>query len=603
MRATLAYTLPAAAFLALHLISRSLPRWWGVDALAYLPAPASVAFAAAAALLFVPPFRVAVVRAAGRLSARPAAAVAALAGLAAAVFLAVPASTHLLGDGLLHLGDLQRLTASGASFSEVSWANENAPLANWMVWTLHRAGGWASPVTTFRVLGLVCGVPYVLVAARASWLLAADGAGRALLLGPLLAAGYLQLFAGYAELYAPLPPLILLYLAAGGSRPGSVPWAPAVLLGILIPLHFATATLWPSLGVLGWAAARGGAGRAAKAAACVALPVVSAAMLLAAIGFDARAWLAVPREANVLPIAGEVGFRQAYRLLAPSHFVDAANQLLLAAPAVLLALPLALRRAGRTAPDGAAWFLGTAALVPLVFTFAANPEVGAFRDWDAFSFAAVPLLVLSARAAARRVRDRRLLAHAAVVITGAGALHTAAWLAVNAGERGAEARFERLLEVGPVSRHALAYGFESLGSLRLAAGRAEEACAAFERAASAAPDNPRHALSAAKLHLALGRAERARERFAAALRLDPSRAEAWFGMGTLELARRDLASARAAFRAAVEADPTFAPAWFNLGAVLREQGDRDASREALRRYLALDAAGPRAEQAREWVAE
>jgi tetratricopeptide (TPR) repeat protein len=600
MRSTLPFAVPAAAFLALHLIvgGGALARWWGVDALVYLPGTASGAFTALGAALFVPAARRAVIRAAASLGARPALGVAALAVLAAAVFLAMPATTHLLGDGLLHLGDLQRLAASGASFSEVSWANENAPLSNWTVWALHRAGGWESPLTTFRALGLACGVFYVLVAARAAWRLATDGAGRALLLGALLSAGYMQLFAGYAELYALLPPLVLLYVSAGAARPGSVPWIPAAVLGVLLPLHFAAAALWPSLAVLAVTAGRGGAGRAVAAASCVVLPAVVSAALLAAVGFDASAWLSAPREANVLPLVADPGFRQAYRLFDPSHFVDVANQLLLVAPAALLVLPLAVRRGER---DGAAWFLGAATFVPLLFTFVANPEVGAFRDWDAFSFAAVPLTVLAGRAAARTVRGRPLLAHAAVVICGAAALHTAAWLAVNAEERGAEARFARLLEVCPVSRHALAYGFESLGSLHLAAGRSEEACSSFESAARAAPDNPRHLVSAAKLHLALGRPDRAHERFAEALRLDPSRAEAWFGLGTLELARRDVAAALAAFRAATEADPAFAPAWFNLGAVLRERGDIEGSREALRRYLALDPTGPRAAQARDWV--
>ncbi|MGQ0721341.1 MAG: tetratricopeptide repeat protein [Candidatus Eiseniibacteriota bacterium] len=602
MRSTLPFVVPAAAFLALHLIARGggvLARWWGVDALAYLPGAASASFALAAAALFVPAARNTVIRAAATVGVRPVIGAAALGALAAAVSLAMPATTHLLGDGLLHLGDLQRLASSGASFSEVSWANENAPLANWTVWALHRAGGWSSPLTTFRVLGFACGVGYILAAAGAAWRLAPDGAGRALLLGTLLTAGYVQLFAGYVELYAPLPPLVLLYVAAGAVRAGSVPWIPAILLGVLVPLHFTTATLWPSLAVLCLAAARAGVGRAAAAAACVALPAVVSAALLTAVGFDAGAWLAAPRGANVLPLAGDPGFRQAYRLLDPPHFVDVANQLLLVAPAALLALPLAVRRGER---DAAGPFLGTAALVPLLFTFVANPEVGAFRDWDALSFAAVPLTVLAARSAARAVPDR-LLAHGVVVICGAAALHTVAWLAVNAGDRPAEARFAGLLEACPLSRHALAYGSESLGSLRLAAGRAEEACASFESAARAAPDNPRHHISAGKLHLALGRPDRARERFAAALRLDPSRAEAWFGMGTLELARRDAGAALAAFRAATEADPAFAPAWFNLGAVLRERGELDASREALRRYLLLDPAGRLAEQAREWVAE
>jgi tetratricopeptide (TPR) repeat protein len=328
------------------------------------------------------------------------------------------------------------------------------------------------------------------------------------------------------------------------------------------------------------------------------LAAAVAASLLTAVSFDATAWLDAPRSTNLLPVFAAPEFRQNYRLLDGAHFVDLANQYLLVAPAAWLGLSLVRIRRGA---DPTSPFLLVAALGPLLFTGFANPEVGPFRDWDTFSFAAIPLTVLVARAVARGVSDRGRLAHAAVVICGASALHTAAWIALNANGHAAEQRFVRLLETCPISQHARAYGWESLGSSRLSAGRTEEACAAFENAILAAPDNPRYRVAAGKLHLGAGRAERARERFAEAVHLDPSRAEAWFGLGTIELGRRDLDAALVAFRAAVRAQPDFAPGWFNVGAVLRQRGETAAARDALSRYLALEPSGPMAGEARAWI--
>jgi tetratricopeptide (TPR) repeat protein len=399
------------------------------------------------------------------------------------------------------------------------------------------------------------------------------------------------------------------------------------VLGVLIPLHLATATLLPSLVVVA-AAAPGSTGRrAARAAAAVGACGAVAGLLFAAAGFDVAARLGEVRGGNLLPLLAEPTFRQAYRLLSPRHLTDFASQYLLAAPAAVMGIPL-LRRA----PGGRGGaFLVTAAAFPVLFGFVANPEVGAFRDWDVMSLAAVPLTLAVAVRLARGPRA----ADVAVLLAGAAALHTLAWVAGNADAAAAEARFVRLLRSCPASLHARAYGWESLARVYLGDGRTDAACTAFERAADFAPDNPRYWSSAATLHLEAGRADAAERCFARTVELDPTRAEAWqalgairYGRGDLEGALRFLAEAlrlrpdleRAwfnrglaelrlgrrreaaeSFRSAVRADPALAPAWFNLGAVLRDLGDDAGAADAFRRFLGLGVGGAQAEEARRWL--
>ena len=130
------------------------------------------------------------------------------------VFLGLRSAVHLLGDGQLHLHDLHQIGARDLRFSDVGWANNNAPLSNWLLYVLHRLGRlgddpasplWSSPVVTFRVYSVASGVLYVLLSVATARRFGRAGAERGLLTGFLLTAGYLQLFAGYAEMYALLP--------------------------------------------------------------------------------------------------------------------------------------------------------------------------------------------------------------------------------------------------------------------------------------------------------------------------------------------------------------------------------------------------------------
>jgi tetratricopeptide (TPR) repeat protein len=406
-------------------------------------------------------------------------------------------------------------------------------------------------------------------------------------------------------------------------------------------MHFSMLTLVPSLLVLG-SSAGGGAGRRGalvRGGAWMLVALGAAAALLIAIGFDARAYLNVPRD-SVAPLTGELGFRHNWHLLSAAHASDVLNQILLVTPAALLALPLLIRsrrdeRVADPATSPTDRFLAAAAAVPVAFALIANPEVGAFRDWDVF---ALPGLALNAWVAARVASAggaRQRSVSAAAIVVSACALHTIAWTSLNADSARAERRFERLLETATLSRHARSYGWESLGSLRRDRGDAEAAAEAWDLAARHAVRNVRLWNAAAEAHLKLGRTSRASEAWSRALDAEPRNPDAQFGLGALAFRAQDYAEAARRFEAAiaarpdfalahynlglarlrsndesgamtslteaVRADPGFALGWETLGAVHRSAGHLEEARRCFEASLATRPAGPEAERVRGWL--
>jgi hypothetical protein len=502
---------------------------WGLDSLRGRPA-AALLFGAAAVVLLVPAGarRIGAVLARLPDPARPRGAVLlgvllAAAGLALAF--AAPSAVPLLGDGQLHLGDLQRAAEQDLAWSGVSWANDNAPLSYLLLHTLHRARPGASPESTFVLLGAAGWVLTVILAVLLARQIGRTPAARGVALAFLLSGGALQLFCGYAEIYALIPPALLGFLAAGVTelRARRPPIGSAILLGLLMPLHFSLVSLLPAVVVAAAGGRRPGKGTAwgkVVAAPLVCLVVTAGALL--AIGWDGPR--ASAGGASLLPWITEPTFRQAYRALAPAHFLDLANLLLLVAPAVVVALPVVLRRA----PEGNAEtgdveravgrFLLAAAIFPLAFVFLVNPEVGMFRDWDVLAFAGWPLGAWAAWEIGRRVPAARLAA-VAVPAAGIALLASLAWVTRNADAELATERFARLLESAPLSEHGKAYGWESIGGWWAAAGETAAAAGAYDRATAAAPDNARLFVTAARLRLQLGQEDAARERLQQAMAL------------------------------------------------------------------------------------
>ncbi len=477
--------LVAGVFLALHVLPlawrSSAP--WGTDLLFYQPPLIQGLFLLAAVLLFVPAFRRQVRTWIRTLplslwgSGRRIWLTRTLMLLAAlGVFLGLRTANHLLGDGYLYLRDLD---------AGVLQSTQRAPLTFALIGLLHGAGGvlWETAETTYRLYSYASGALFVLLSFPVAGALGEDPREKSIALAFLLTGGYLQLFFGYVETYALCMPGILLYLLLGmrvlEGRMSIL--FPALFLSLLVNLHLALVLLFPSLLVLAHRSQR----NRRTAAALLSFFPASAALFLWLTDVDLATHLSRLGGSHLLPLLSEPGFREPYRLFSLAHVLDFLNVQALAAPGAWMAMAMLDKRA-----VGHHIFLLTAAAFPLLFTFLANPEIGAFRDWDFLALPALPLTLWAASALLARVRDPNSAFHIVVLICGAAALHSLMWIGLNASPTASETRYTRLMD--RLTGHAASYGWETLGSHYYLQDKPLHELNAYKRGLEANPENARH---------------------------------------------------------------------------------------------------------------
>ena len=487
------------------------------------------------------------------------------------VFWSTRSVVHLLGDGIMLMRELDDF------WSEVP-RTDRAPLTFWIVRGLHRAGAsaWHSAETTYRIFSCVSGILYLVVARYAARLLGKDALERFLILALLLGAGYMQLFFAYVENYAFLFPFMLLYLLLGiRVLNGRLTiWWPAALLGVLMALHITMMTLVPSLlalailnGRLEGVSGTTGPGRlAARAGFALLLSAVVFFGALLLIQFDLIAYLQKRQGFYILNLFAEPGPKQHYRLFSIGKWVDFVNQYFLVAPSSLLVLLLCRRTSWLRGPDRQ--FVLVAALFPILFTVVANPELGAFRDWDVFAFAALPITLWAALTVVRELRDRIVSANAAGLICAAAVLHTVFWIGVNADDSSAEARFSSNMEGGYLSAHARSHGWETLAVYHRDHGRSVQAIGAYEAAVEADPGFAGGFYNLGNLYYDLKQYDRASVYFQRVIALKPDFADPYYNFGNMYYDTGKYERATGKFEKVIELKPDFAEAHFQMGNAL-----------------------------------
>ena len=477
MRRTLLF---GAAFVAAHVAAAFAGgSWWGLHHFRYLDATrlafVVLAGASVAALLAVSPER--------RPRLSPALRDALIILGCFAAFWALRDRSHLLGDGSVIL--------EGPADAP-TWSDKE-PLSHVVDFELHHLARRLD-VADARVFELwSCLWGAVLVAL----LLRAD---RGSVLFLALTTGAVQLFCGYVEHY-PLVAVVSVAFLFALRRPteSTATLFPALLLFVLaLFLHVSSILLVPALAwtILTQMRLRPPARRA--------IPVLEIAVTAA---LALLAWSVVFRNVSgarslgaYLSILGE-----AHRFAAApaKHARDFVNLQLLLVP---VALPLALLGMWRVGAKGVAarpWGVAVA-LAATCFLGAQllfSSDLGAPRDWDVLAVGAFPIALLAASLApptTPRVQT--------ALVGGLAALHTLAWVLVNATPSAALARFEELPLPG--------------GQVEFVLGT---------RA------------------LKLGDAEAAEQHFENVVREVPTSCPGWFSLGLAREARGDYATARDAF--------------------------------------------------------
>ena len=509
----------------------------------------------------------------------------AMALVALAAFFGLSSAVHLLGDGYLHLRELD---------ADIRLRMDRAPLTFILIRFLHNMGGafWETAENTYRIYSFASGVLYVLLAFPVAGTLGKSPQEKSIVLAFLLTAGYVQLFFGYVENYALYMPATLLFVLSGlRTMEGRLPlYFPALLLGILVTLHLAFGVFSPSLLFLAchrYRSRQEGTPRYKSLigilAALSSFPL-SVVFLLYLTGVDWAAYLS-RGHSHLLPVFAAPDFYAPYRLLSLAHFLDFINLQLLSAPAACMTCFLLRKNDLGHHP-----FLLSAAAFPLLSTFFANPEIGAFRDWDILALPALPLMLWAASAFVARMRgggggggDQRF--HSAFLICGAAGLHTLLWIGLNAHGGSAEARYVH--QAGKLSGHASSYGWETLGVYYHRQNKNMDALNAYQKAIDVSPENPRHWLSVGLRYREMGENAEAIEYFKKACALKPDLAEAHANLGTVYGEMGQSAKAIEHLKKAVELQPDLATAQVNLGAAYKSAGRPAKAIEHLNRAVEL----------------
>ena len=300
--------------------------------------------------------------------------------------LLLPSQNHLLGDGLTHLGNPDRAFSS------------TEPLDILVHHLMYQVTG--SSLWSYRIVALTAGIFYLFGIAL---LIKSAGAGleRAIVALAYLATGTVQFYFGYVESYTLLH-LFSLYFLVFAIRDldrEQVFWLPMMFFLLGLVSHFSGIALLPALVYL--YQRRFGTRVWWLAGAIIAIGV--------AVAFSVNLW-------RILVPFWPTDY-SSYWLLSGSHLLDLLNILLLSGPAFVL-----LFWSRHQSRQQSVVLLALAGTVG--FSLLVDPKMGAFRDWDLLSVFAVPLSVLVALRAPRRVATL-------LVLVGIISLRVVPWLIFN----------------------------------------------------------------------------------------------------------------------------------------------------------------------------
>ncbi len=285
-------------------------------------------------------------------------------GLIWAGSLLLPSQNHLMGDGLTHLGNTERIFSA------------TEPLDIFLHHVVFLLVGSAE--LSYRIIAALCCLAFLYGVYKIGGRFDA-GLERSIVALTFLASATVQFYFGYVESYTLLHVFILyfIYFAWRDIDSGALTAIPLLFFFLALVSHFSAITLLPAVIYL--------YRRRLGANVWLLAVIVGIAGLVVAISTDISKVIVpfLPTEYS------------AYSLFSGEHLVDLLNVLLLSAPAFFLAF-----WPGKF--DRRQIFVTVALAGALGFTLMVDPKIGAFRDWDLLSIFAIPLAALIALRAPRR---------------------------------------------------------------------------------------------------------------------------------------------------------------------------------------------------------
>jgi len=617
---------------------------WGMHHPGFLPLSWRVALLVPVVLVLVPPIRSWLIEMISRVcsyvSTRPKIIQIVLAGIVltgiALLFWQGRERYSLLGDGALLVRSITNIEA-GESLPNSSSRNE--PLSAWVIVSFHRllsAGGIsAASEEVFQYLSIACGLVWFVLLYLLVRLFVESPVDRMLVYVFIAVSGFIQMFIGYAENYAPvMVGLLLFVLASLAYLKGRVPVAiVGTACGVLVALHFAMIALLPGLGYLLLLEIRKKNYFAAGFA--VAAFVVTAYCLLWTCGYTPGLLVEHFRsnDGHLLPLWTGADPQHAYTLTSMYHLLDVANLYLLVSP---FALPLVILFMIRSVPKGfpnTIWmYLRVLAFSGFAFTFIVHCALGMSRDWDLLAPFTIGLIIAAAFACHYFVEDQSVRRNLLLLMSIVTAMHTLAWVAVNASDEGSLARFRVLPDRRLWGKQAVLSSYDEigahyrqhsdfdqaieyyraylaidsmngriLGNVGLSyMGKHDSALAVdyFKRGIQNGSNVAEvyYRLATVYMETDTGQAIALIER---AFMLDPNSEDILLNYGTILIkARRAYAQALECFQRAIAINPSFAAAHRNAGFCLINLGELDEGKKYLSKFLELQPEDPDAPRIR-----
>ncbi len=512
----LSWVVAAAAFSAAIVVVASFfpaARLWGINHLAFFPPTVRYTAMAILALAFVPALSRGMYGTALRASSLHADA-SRLVGIGLTLAIAIASfaafyhfrvSTNLLGDGQLIAQSFEAAEEGHdavimRSAKAIVTEETIAPGSTLLYYSAVKTGARMKqpPVLAMRALNCILGglfVFFVLWVARAKSLGAEP---RVWLVVLTTFSCSMLLFFGYIENYTTPYLFTALYVVTAfcALHRRAPLWLPMIPLAMAGYAHIHSILLIPSyVYLVTWMRARSRRAALMRHWMLV-FSVATMIVILACSSVEGLKKFFVP-----FGVRGNT-------LLAPRHFADVANELLMLLP--IFPVVATMGWLGRRDPmrdKGAVkdpssllshpveWqFVGTILIGCAMYLFFFRPEIGMARDWDLFTMATAGLVPLSILALNRYVRVFGLAPDAtsrfALPSLALVAVMGVAWVGINTSTDRTIDRFQRILAYD--KSHA-AYAWENLAILEHDRGNLQAAIATMETAI-ANGNNPRHSV-------------------------------------------------------------------------------------------------------------
>ncbi|MFQ5607479.1 MAG: tetratricopeptide repeat protein [Candidatus Zixiibacteriota bacterium] len=303
------------------------------------------------------------------------------------------AQTHFLGDGYTLLSLL------GADTPLIKQREIGEALIHVWVKNLLGLSGGNGALKAFQAVSIMAGALYVLAAIAGASRLFERNTPRVLFVLGVICAGNAPLFFGYVENYSVFAVSVLLVTLLGAlSLSGALSkfWTiPALVFSVW--LHTLGLTLVPGVVYVLVKDTRL-ARLLSNLALRWRLALAGATLALFGAAFLYFHQSNVFLEAALLSITPSRFTVEGYTLFSVKHLLDYSNLLMLLCPWALVAPALVFSRrrktngAGDSSPAIRFLVILSVSTVSAVFLF--DPKLGMPRDWDLFSFAAIPVTVL-----------------------------------------------------------------------------------------------------------------------------------------------------------------------------------------------------------------